>query len=144
MWIERLTTCRTTRAIELAAEFTEHRHRVLAENLANVDTPNYATRRLDVEPFQASLRQALDAAPEAEARLELRDNAQFWTGPDGRVQARPSITPAQNVLFQDGTNVRLERLMTDVAQNSQSYELATTLLRGKLDTLTRAIRGRTT
>ena len=145
MWIDRLTDSRTSRALELAAQFTEHRQRVLAENVANLDTPNYATRRLDVEPFQKSLAKALTAARQrGDNRLELRGNAQFATGPNGRAQVRPTITPAQNILFQDGTNVRLEQLMTDVAQNSLSQELATTLLRGKLETLTRAVRGRIT
>jgi len=144
MWIERLTTSRTTRALELAAQFAEHRQRVLAENVANVDTPNYTTRRLDVGPFQRSLAKALAAGRErSDARLELRGNAQFSTGADGRVSARPTVVPAQNILFQDGTNVRLEQLMTDVAQNSLSQELSTTLLRGKLEMLMRAIRGRT-
>jgi flagellar basal-body rod protein FlgB len=145
MWIDRLTASPTTHAVELAAQFADQRQRVLAENLANIDTPNYATRRLDVEPFQASLRAALDQSHKAgDARLKLRGNAQFSTGPDDCVTARPAVTPAQNILFHDGTNARLEQLLSDVAQNSLSYEMATSLLRNRLDELMRAIRGRVT
>lgn len=145
MWIERLTASRTTHAVELAAQFAAQRQRVLAENLANIDTPDYHSRRLDPVAFQASLREALEAAGEADQqRLELRGNAQFWTGPDGRVQVRPACEPAPNVLFHDGTNVRLEQLMADTAENSLSYELATNLLRGRFENLLRAIRGRVT
>ncbi len=145
MWIDRLTASRTTSALELAAQFADHRQRVLAENLANIDTPDYATRRLDAQPFQTSLRDALDQSRQAgDARLKLRGNAQFSTGLDGRATARPSLTPAQNILFHDGTNARLEQLLSDVAQNSLSYEMATSLLRSRLDGLMRAIRGRVT
>jgi flagellar basal-body rod protein FlgB len=145
MWIDRLTTSRTIHAIELAAQFSEQRQRVLAENLANIDTPDYQTQRLDPETFQASLRKALDQAQEkGERRLELRDNAQFSTAADGTIEVEPSRTPASNVLFHDGTNARLEQLLAAVTSNSLSYELSTSLLKGKLDGLLAAIRGRVT
>ncbi len=145
MWIERLTASRTTHALELSARFAEQRQRVLAENLANVDTPDYHTQRLDPRAFQASLAAALERAKPGRADpLELRDNAQFAVGADGAVRVRPVREPAPNVLFHDGTNARLETLLTDVAENALHYELATALLRGKYETLLRAIRGRIT
>ena len=143
MWIDRLTASRTTHAIELAAQFAEQRHKVLAENIANVDTPDYATKRLDPAAFEASLKEALERGQRTRARgLELRGNAQFAPGPDGRLRARPLEEPAANVLFHDGTNVRLEQLLADVAQNSLSYEVTTSFLRGRFQNLLRAIRGR--
>jgi flagellar basal-body rod protein FlgB len=138
-------TSRTTQALELASRFAEQRHRVLAENMANIDTPNYASQRLDPEAFQTSLRKALTQAEKTRTnRLELRGNAQFATQTDGNVTVRPAREPAPNVLFHDGTNARLEQLLGDVAQNSLSYELATNLLRGRYEGLLRAIRGRVT
>ncbi|MEW6199607.1 MAG: flagellar basal body rod protein FlgB [Planctomycetota bacterium] len=143
MWIDRLTASRTTHAIELAAQFAEQRHKVLAENIANVDTPDYATKRLDPAAFEASLKEALERGQRTRARrLELRGNAQFAPGPDGHLRARPVEEPAANVLFHDGTNVRLERLLADVAQNGLSYEVTTSFLRGRFQSLLRAIRGR--
>jgi flagellar basal-body rod protein FlgB len=145
VWLDRLMASRTTHALELASRFAEQRHRVLAENLANIDTPNSASRRLDPEAFQTSLHNALGQAEKTRAdRLELRGNAQFVTQPDGNVTVRPAREPAPNILFHDGTNTRLEQLLGDVAQNSLSYELATNLLRGRYEGLLRAIRGRVT
>jgi len=145
MWIERLTASRTSRAIELAAQFAEQRQRVLAENLANIDTPDYHTKRLDPERFQESLSAALDRAKAArQRRLDLRDNAQFATGPDGRVRVEPDTIPPENVLFHDGTNARLEKLMTDVNENALAYDLSMSMLRSRFENLLRAIRGRTT
>ncbi len=146
MWIERLTHSSTTEAIELAARFAEQRQRVLAENLANIDTPDFHSRSLDPEAFQASLRQALDEARETRRTqaLVLRDNAQFSHDARGQVVAKPCEEPAPNVLFHDGTNARLEQLMADIAENALSYELTTNLLRGRHDGLLQAIRGRLT
>lgn len=144
MWIDRVTYSPTTEAVALSAQFCERRHRVLAENLANIDTPDYQTRRLDPKAFQSSLRTALDRSREQRGarRLDLRDNAQFATRPDGTIEVRPGTEPAPNILFHDGTNARLERLLADVSGNAMSYEFSTTVLRGRFETLLRAIRGR--
>lgn len=143
MWIDRLIASRTTHALELSAQFAEQRHQLLAENLANVDTPDYATRHLDSAAFETSLQEALaQARSERERQLKLRDNRQFASGPDGRMQVRPEVRPAENVLFHDGTNVKLETLLSDVAENQMRYDLSTTLLRGRFQNLLRAIRGR--
>ena len=143
MWIDRLTGCPTIHTLELSAQFAEQRQKVLAENLANIDTPNYQTQQLDPEAFQTTLRKALTRAQhDGSDRLILRGDAQVSTTPEGAVQVHPTRTPAANVLFHDGTNVRLEKLLTDTSQNSLSYELSTNLLRGKFQNLLRAIRGR--
>ena len=65
MWIERLTTSRVTHALELTARFAEERHKVLAENVANIDTPDYQTKRLDPEVFQNTLKDAPHYRPAA-------------------------------------------------------------------------------
>ncbi len=142
MWIERLTNSRTLHALELTAAFAEQRHHVLAENIANIDTPDYQTRRLDPEAFQAALRQALrEAESDRRDRLELRDNAQVSTTADGKLVTRPALRPAENVLFHDGRNASLERLMADVQSNALDYQLATRLLGKRFEGLLAAIRG---
>ena len=145
MWIDRVMASPTRHALELTAQFAEQRQKVLAENLANIDTPNYHSQRLDPAAFQASLRQALEQADHGgQKRLTLRDNAQFATGPDGQIAVRPAREPAPNVLFHDGTNARLEELLGDVAKNSLGYEVAMSLLKSQYGLLLEAIRGRVT
>ncbi len=145
MWIDRLVDCRTTRATGLAASFAETRQGVLAENLANIDTPDYHTKRLDPRAFQKSLASALDRADQAnESRLDLRGNAQFSTGAAGQTQARPSVEPAPNVLFHDGTNARLESLIADTSENALYYEMSMNFLRTDYRNLLAAIRGKVT
>lgn len=144
MWIDNLLNSRTRSATELAARFAEQRHRVLAENMANVDVPDYHTRTLDRAAFQDALRESLaarDAAPAA-GPLKLRGNAQVRQDAAGRLVVRPSVHPAPNILFHDGTDARLEALAGDVMSNALDYQLATNLLRGSYETLLTAIRGR--
>ena len=143
MWIERLISSRCTDALELAARFAEQRHNVLAENVANIETPDYATKRLDREAFQRTLADALQRAKESgENRLELRGEAQVSTTADGQMVTKPVTEPAQNILFHDGRNASLESLMTDVQKNSLDYQLATTLLSKRFAGLLAAIKGR--
>lgn len=139
-----ILTDSTTRALELSASFAEARHRVLAENLANVDTPGYTTQVLDPQAFQTSLQEALARGDSARNdRLELRGNSQVATDAAGRIAVRPISEPAQNVLFHDGTNAGLEKLVTDINGNALQYDLATNLLRARYQSLLNAIRGRT-
>lgn len=144
MWIDRILESRTTRTVELAALFAEERHRVLANNIANVQTPDFHRRKLDPHAFQRSLGEALDTArARGSDRLDLRGNAQFSTESSGRIEVRPDVEPPENVLFHDGTNAKLERLMADVAENTSYYDLSMNLLRGRYQSLLRAIRGKT-
>jgi len=55
---------------------------------------------------------------------------------------KPTVNPAPNLLFHDGTNARLEALAGDVMSNALDYQLTTNLLRGSYETLLSAIRGR--
>ncbi|MBI5863240.1 MAG: hypothetical protein HZB38_01750 [Planctomycetes bacterium] len=144
MWIDRILNSPTRNAIELTARFAEERHAVLAENAANLDTPDYHAKRLDVESFQSALSASLEQARRSGRALTLRGDRQFQADRDGRIRVKPTVEPAQNVLFHDGTNARLETLMTDVQDNAASYDLAINLLRSRFETLMTAIRGRTT
>jgi flagellar basal-body rod protein FlgB len=145
MWIERLTASRGTHALELAARFAEERHKILAENVANIDTPDYHTKYLDREAFQGALRDALErAAASGEPRLELRGAAQVSTTADGTLEVKPAEQPADNILFHDGRNASLETLMTDVKKNELDYQLVTTLLSKRFSGLLKAIGGKNT
>lgn len=141
MWLDRLMDSRTRHALELTARFAEARQQVLAENVANIDTPDYQSRTLDAGAFRDTLRAALDETVGGD-RLNLRNSAQFRTDSAGQLQVEPETEPAPNVLFHDGTNSRMESLMSQATENGLLYNLTTSLLRSKFDSLTNAIRGR--
>jgi flagellar basal-body rod protein FlgB len=144
-WIDQLFASPAGDALSLAARFAEQRQRVLAANIANLETPDYHSRRLDEKPFQQSLQRALaEQQTKPAGALKLRGNAQFSTLSDGRVRSRPAVTPAANVLFHDGTNARLEQLVGDASKNALYYQMATNLLSGRYQGTLAAIRGRNT
>ena len=143
MWLDRLLASRTRTALELSARFAEERHRVLAENVANLDTPDYQARSLDARAFGASLKEALERARGGNSQtLELRGNAQFRQAPDGRLAVKPSKDSPANALFHDGTNANLDAIMSDAMSNSLHYNLSVNLLRSRFNGLMTAIRGR--
>lgn len=130
-------------ALEKMLSFTEARHRVLTENIANVDTPGYQSKHLDVQAFQKSLSQAIEKQKESHsARLELDGTNQFSQDGSGRLIFTPEIEPAENILFHDKTNGRIEKQMAMLAENAMMHQAATELLRERFQGLMKAIRGR--
>jgi flagellar basal-body rod protein FlgB len=148
MWIDRLLNSPVRHGLHLTARFAEDQHRVLSENLANIDTPDYRAKQLDGRRFQAELRGAFERArerqqaPRSGQGLELRGGAPYSTDADGRLVTTPVEGGADNVLFQDGTNASIEQLVTQVHENALTYRFAMTRLRGKFDSLMTAIKGR--
>ncbi len=133
----------TAPALEKMLAFTQAQHRVIAQNVANVDTPGYVTRRLDPKSFQQALRKALDArdaSPQAEFRLPAGDT--FRQDAQGRLEVTPVEEPPENILFHDGTNVRIEEQMALLAENTMMNQATSELLRQRFEGLLKAIRGR--
>jgi flagellar basal-body rod protein FlgB len=97
------------------------RHRVLAHNVANVNTPNYA--RLDVA-FEDDLGRAL---------------ARGQTG----AGVRPHVTTtAGDATRADGNTVDIDREMAQLTQNNLLFAAAAQVLASRLGTLRSAITGR--
>lgn len=131
-----------TPALVNALSFSEARHRMLAENIANWQTPGYKTKQLDVKSFQRALGTAInEQAGHPERSFTVGETKQFGTGRDGRLRVTPTTEPADNLLFHDGTDASIETLMSDLAQNAMYFESATALLRDQISGVRKAIRG---
>lgn len=130
-------------ALEKMLAFTQARHRVLAENIANIDTPGYQAKRLDPKEFQQALRQALDERDQnGSGSLEMKSGRQYRQDKAGRLTLTPTVEPAENVLFHDQTNMRIERQMASLAENAMMHQAMTELVRVRFEGLLKAIRGR--
>lgn len=127
--------------LEKSLAFMQARHRMLATNIANVTTPGYRAKQLDVGAFQSALKDAV-ARQKAGEGFELASGGEFSTASDGRLRVSPSEEPPENLLFHDGTNARIERQMAELAENTMMNQAATELLRMEFGRLERAIRGR--
>jgi flagellar basal-body rod protein FlgB len=130
-------------ALEATAVFTERRHRLIAENVANIGVPDYKAKRLDLGAFQKALGEALDRRGHDPRRpLRLNDGRQIRTNPQGGLELTPREYPVQNILFHDGTNLSVEKQMADLAENALVHDMTNNLLRFHYDWLRTAIRGR--
>jgi flagellar basal-body rod protein FlgB len=133
MFIDRLLNEGNAPLLEQTLRFTAARHRLLTENVANVDTPNYRQKDLSVEKFQSLLRQ----------RVDERDSS-----PPGSVSFDDISTdvenPRRNILFHDGNNRSMEQLMSDSAKNALMHNLIVELLRKQFGAMEMALKERVT
>ena len=72
----------------------------------------------------------------------MRGTRQFRQDQFGRLRVTPTAEPAENILFHDGTNIRIERQMAMLAENAMMHQMVSDRLKGKFDTMMTAIRGR--
>lgn len=110
----------TTQALVRLADVTALRHRVLAGNLANADTPGYV--RQDV-PFEEQLAEA----------VKNGDVGTFSPG----VQSDTS-QPAKA----DGNNVQVDRELAEINKNALMHQMALQMIQTKLSLDRVAITGR--
>lgn len=113
------------------------RQRVIAQNVANADTPGYQARdlrQLDFGRMLSSLRQRL--APAATDGNHLAPSGSSGSA-SGAMQERPR--PFETTL--SGNTVSLEREMTKAADSAVDYQLVTNIYRRQLDML-RTVVGR--
>lgn len=131
-------------ALEQVLRFAGARQRLLAHNIANIDTPDF--RPVDVSP--AAFREELDRAvrKRREERggqsgpldLQDTDEVSFARGLSGSLELRPAGR-SRNILYHDRNNRDLERLMQAVSENQLMYRTAADLLRRENDLLRSAI-----
>jgi len=98
------------------------RTRVLANNLANVNTPGFTRSKVS---FEGELAQALDKGGRPKA-LE--------------VEPRVEPDPSGDVKL-DGNNVHMENEMAELMKTTIMYSIINRIVSGKIDGLRTAIRG---
>lgn len=96
------------------------RHRVIAQNVANVNTPGY--RRLEVA-FEADLARALNS-------------------PSGGNPVKPRVVTGDGPERVDGNNVDIDVEMNTLTKNALLYQAATQIIASRVATLRSAISGR--
>lgn len=109
----------TFQSLDLALGAAGKRQEVLANNLANVNTPGY--KRLDVD-FDGMLAKAVDAARTGD-RSAL-DSLRPGVGTDNAVAVRA-----------DGNSVDVDQEMAHLAENNIRYNALVQLTQKKLETL---------
>ncbi|HEV3026277.1 MAG TPA: flagellar basal body protein [Planctomycetota bacterium] len=120
--LDRLFAGGSLPALEVMVSVAAERQRVIAANIANVDTLGYRTRELSEGEFRRALDGALEGQGRPE-RLEVRE-----------AQDGGPLKPG-------GNNVDLEVEMAKMVQNSVLHSTAATLLAHQFSLLREAVAG---
>jgi flagellar basal-body rod protein FlgB len=96
---------------------------LLASNIANASTPGYKARDID---FEAALKEATASQRGADVGKAVDDTMGY------RVPLQPSL---------DGNTVELSTEQTLFAENAVKYRTTLSFLEGRLNTITRALKG---
>ncbi|MDX2130552.1 MAG: hypothetical protein SFY69_00695 [Planctomycetota bacterium] len=117
------------------------RQRLLAHNIANIDTPDFRPVDIDVNTFRAQLARAVverrNATGGTHGALDLAPaHGPGVAGAPAHPDARPL---GGRVLYHDRNNRDVERMMQDLAENSLTFRLTTDLIRRENDLLRSAI-----
>jgi len=131
MFIERLLNQGNAPLLEQTVRFSAARHKLLAENIANVSTPGHRQKDLSVDDFRAMLRE----------RVAEREHAA--PGTVSFTGIRMDIeSPAGGIVFHDRNNRSMEQLMTDSASNALYHNMMLELLRKQYGSIDMALRER--
>lgn len=122
---------------EQALGFRAQRAEVLANNIANADTPNYKARDLD---FSAVLAQQAALSERGSFGLQRTDTQHIAA--DGLMVADPALRfrmPAHAALDQNTVDAQVEQ--AEYAKNAIDFQASFTLLNSKFKGLMSALRG---
>jgi len=111
-------------------EFTQHRQKILVDNINNIYSCDYEPKDLDVKGFSHLINRAIDEHI-SNYRLLLFDTETIKFGTGGRldVQALPDIH-AQGLL-EENKDEYLELQINKLLENSLNQKIAAGLLRQK-------------
>ena len=112
-------------------QWHQARQQVLAENVANADTPNYQARDLAPPDFSRELQTSLGLARTDPSHIvaQTSGGSQFATDGTARYEIRPR-----------GNSVSHEDEMMKVATNQMDYEAATELYTHSLNLIKLAVK----
>ena len=131
MFIERMMNETNAPLVERVLQFAADRHKLIAENMANVDTPGYRQKDLSQAKFFSMLRERA---------------AQRTSGVPGTVGFDDVSVdvdqPTKGILFHDMNNRSMEELASEQAKNGLLYTMAIEILRKQYSQMEMALRER--
>lgn len=131
MFLERLMNETNGPLVERVLQFAQARHKVIAENMANIDTPGYRQKDLSPHKFFALLRDRAN---------QRAESAPGTTGFDDI--AADIENPSKGILFHDQNNRSMEELATEQAKNGMLYTMAIEILRKQFTQMEMALKER--
>lgn len=123
----------TISTLDKALNYSTTKQKVISQNIANVDTPNYKAK--DVS-FKAVFNEAL-----SESLIANRTNARHFVFNKTNQSSSTIITKNQVSYNESGNSVDIDQEMADLATNQIYYNALTERISGKFSSLQNVIRG---
>jgi len=123
----------TIHSLEKALDYSALRQKVVSNNIANVDTPNYKAQ--DVS-FKKLLANETDSQMRA-----YRTNEKHIEFTSSRGSNSPLISKNDTAYNHNGNNVDIDKEMALLAENQIYYNAITQRISGKFNTLKTVVKG---
>jgi flagellar basal-body rod protein FlgB len=134
MLIDQLTNAGAMPSLELTMRFAAQRQRLIAHNVANLDTPNFVQKDVSPREFQKMLDRAVRDRRQRtggmHGGLDWDETGELRRDGAGGLVITPE-TPVGGVLFHDRNNRDLERLMQALAETTSAFRVASDLYRSQ-------------
>ncbi|MGE7766380.1 flagellar basal body rod protein FlgB [Peribacillus sp. NPDC096540] len=123
----------TFRSLENALNYSNTKQKVISQNIANTDTPNYKAKEVPKkQSFQAELESSIQSYRTDERHLNFKSEG----------SGSSSIVTQRNAQYNNnGNSVDIDKEMTDLAANQIYYNAVSDRLSGKFKSLETVIRG---
>jgi flagellar basal-body rod protein FlgB len=147
---ERLTTGSNFGLLARTLEFTSSRQQIIANNIANWETPGFRPTDVDPKAFQAALADAVaerkaltergvvfDDLKDVDGGLKVARGEQWEVGSNG-LELRPEPV-GEGLLFHDGNDRSMERILQSMTENLTMFRFAATMMRRQFQSIENAI-----
>ena len=111
-------------------EFTQARQKILAQNITNLNTPNFIPQELEVDEFSDLLHNAIDEHIRSQ-RLILHDSENIKFGLSGNFIVKPVKDDIAKEILRENRDEYLELQINKLWENSLNQKMAAELLRQK-------------
>ncbi|MCC3357479.1 flagellar basal body rod protein FlgB [Bacillus sp. REN16] len=123
----------TIHSLEKALDYSALRQKVISDNIANVDTPNYKAQ-------DVSFKNLLSNEMNSQLRAN-RTNEKHFEFTSSKRSNSLFITKNDTAFNHNGNNVDIDKEMALLAENQIYYNAVTERISGKFNTLNTVIKG---
>lgn len=126
---------KTLKSLATALNFREMRNELISSNIANANTPDYKSKKID---FEEALARALDV--DGQMQMNTNDGRHFDVGNGGFNNLEPEVYDDPNgVVSENGNTVDVESEMAKMAENKLMYDAIVQLINKKMGIMKYAI-----
>lgn len=116
-----------TELLTRIVEFTQARHKVLVQNIVNMNEPEFVPKELQVREFSTVVNDAIDEHVRSR-RLVLRDSPTIKFVAGGGFEAEPIVDEPCRRLLVENQEQYVERQINKLWENSLNQKVAAEML----------------